>query len=163
MLSILGDRGIRGRGVHCGNVQVTNNAKCFLLQKANLPICIYNGRSYYRAPAKKCAVGSPMNPRYGDLVWLILCLKYNVNWQYMPLFYFYRSVYSSIWLSNWVVNCERNSWLCRWFSVAFRELVFLCQCDGSISCCTHFEWALCFSFMATLSRSVTFLFKLCPF
>ena len=50
------------------NVQVTNNAKCFLLQKANLPICIHNGRSYYRAPAKKCAVGSPMNPHYGDLV-----------------------------------------------------------------------------------------------
>ena len=65
---------------------------------------------------------------------------------------FYRSVYSSIWLSNWVVNCERDSWLCRWFSVAFRELVFLCQCDGSISCCTHFEWALCFSFMASLPR-----------
>ena len=81
----------------------------------------------------------------------------------MPLFYFYRSVYSCIWLSNWVVNCERNSWLCRWVWVGFRELVFLCQCDGSISCCTHFEWALCFSFMATLSRSVTFLFKLCPF
>ena len=67
-------------------------------------------------------------------------------------FLFYRSVYSSIWLSNWVVNCERDSWLCRWFSVAFRELVFLCQCDGSISCCTHFEWALCFSFMASLPR-----------
>ena len=65
---------------------------------------------------------------------------------------FYRSIYSSIWLSNWVVNCERDSWLRRWFSVAFRELVFLCQCDGSISCCTHFEWALCFSFMASLSR-----------
>ena len=65
---------------------------------------------------------------------------------------FYRSIYSSIWLSNWVVNCERDSWLRRWFSVAFRELVFLCQCDGSISCCTHFEWALCFLFMASLSR-----------
>ena len=68
MQSILGYRVIRGRGVHCGNVQVTNNAKCFLLQKANLPICIHKGRSYYTAPAKKCSVGSPMNPHYGDLV-----------------------------------------------------------------------------------------------
>ena len=61
---------------------------------------------------------------------------------------FYRSVYSSIWLSNWVVNCERDSWLRRWF---LRQ-VFLRQCDGSISCCTRFEWALCFSFMASLPR-----------
>ena len=68
MLSILGDRVIRGSGVHCRNVQVTNNAKCFLPQKANLPICIHNGKSYYRALAKKCAVGSPMNLHYGDLV-----------------------------------------------------------------------------------------------
>ena len=63
-----GDRVIRGRWVHCGNVQVTNNAECFILQKANLPICIHSGRSYYKAPAKKRAVGSPMNPHYGDLV-----------------------------------------------------------------------------------------------
>ena len=68
MLSILGYRVISGRGEHCKNVQFTNNAKCFLLQKANLPICIHNGKSYYRALAKKGAVGSPMNPHYGDLV-----------------------------------------------------------------------------------------------
>ena len=68
MLSVLGDRVIRGRGMHCGNVQTTNNANCFLLQKADLPVCIYNARSYYTALAKKGTVGSPMNPLYGDLV-----------------------------------------------------------------------------------------------
>ena len=67
-------------------------------------------------------------------------------------FLLYRSVNGSIWRSNWVVNCKRNSWLCGSFSVAFRESVFPCQCDGSISCCTHFESAPCFSFMASLPR-----------
>ena len=38
-----GVKGIRGRRVHCGNVQVKNNANCFLFQKVNLPIFIHNG------------------------------------------------------------------------------------------------------------------------
>ena len=47
-----GGRGI-GELVCCGNTLVENSANRFLFQKANLPIFIYNGISYYTSPTQE--------------------------------------------------------------------------------------------------------------
>ena len=46
----VGGRGI-GELVRCGNTPGKNSANRFLFQKANLPIFIYNGISYYTSPS----------------------------------------------------------------------------------------------------------------
>ena len=54
---------------HCGNVPVNNNANCFLFQLAltkKSVVIIYTSQSI---KPLHLAVGSPMNPHYGGLVW----------------------------------------------------------------------------------------------
>ena len=65
------------------------------------------------------------------------------------LFLFYTQAF---WPSNWMGDCKRDFSFWRQCPVEWGELASFCQCDGSFSCCTYFEWSMCISFLASFWR-----------